>query len=80
VHFAHEEKLFAQTRYPEAAAHKKQHDELTRQVLEVQAKFHRGETGTLTLEIMNFLRNWLVNHILGSDKKYGPHLNSNGVH
>jgi len=80
VHFAHEERFFAQTHYADLAAHKKEHDDLTRQVLEVQAKYRSGATGTLSLEVMNFLKNWLVNHIQGSDKKYGPHLNSQGIH
>jgi len=80
IHFANEEKLFAQTGYPEAVAHKKEHDTLTQQVLDVQKKYKAGATGTLSLEVMNFLKTWLVNHIQGNDKKYTPHLNSKGVH
>lgn len=80
IHFAHEETFFAQTNYPEAAAHKKEHDALTQQVLEVQKKYKSGVTTTLSLEVMNFLKNWLVNHIQASDKKYGPYLNSKGIH
>jgi len=38
-HFKHEETLFARTGYPAAAAHKKEHDDLTKQVLEVKKKF-----------------------------------------
>ena len=49
VHFAHEEHFFAQTNYPDAAAHKKEHDALTRQVLEVQKKYKAGATGTLSI-------------------------------
>ena len=78
-HFQHEERLFTQTAYPAAAAHKKEHDDLTKQVLDVQAKYKSGATGTLSLEVMNFLKNWLVTHIQGSDKKYGPHLNGKGI-
>jgi hemerythrin len=80
IHFANEEKLFAQTIYPESVAHKKEHDDLTRQVLDVQNKYKAGATGTLSLEVMNFLKTWLVNHIQGNDKKYGPHLNAKGIH
>ena len=80
IHFAHEEKFFAQTNYPAAAAHKKEHDALTRQVLEVQKKYQSGRTVALSLEVMNFLKNWLVNHIQASDQKYGPYLNSKGIH
>jgi hemerythrin len=79
THFAHEETFFTRTSYPQFAEHKLEHDEFTRQVLEVQQKGKNGATGTLSLELMNFLKNWLVDHIQGSDKKYGPHLNRKGI-
>jgi hemerythrin len=79
THFAHEEKFFADTGYPDSAAHKKQHDDLTKQVLDVQAKYKSGATGTLSVEVLNFLKNWLINHIQGSDKKYAPHLRAKGI-
>ena len=79
-HFAHEEKFFAETGYPDSAAHKKQHDDLTRQVLDVQAKYRSGASATLSIEVLNFLKNWLIGHIQGSDKKYGPHLIAKGIH
>lgn len=78
-HFAFEEQLFARTNYAAAAAHKKEHDDLKKQVLDVQAKYKSGATGTLSLEVMNFLKNWLVKHIQGSDKRYAPHLHANGI-
>jgi len=79
AHFKHEEEFFAKTGYPATAVHKKEHDDLTRQVLEIQAKVRAGAPGTLSLEVMNFLKNWLINHIQGSDKRYGPHLNAAGI-
>ncbi len=79
-HFAREEQFFARTNYPDSAAHKKEHDDLTNQVLQVQAKFNSGASTGLSLQVMNFLRDWLTNHIQGSDKKYGPYLNSKGIH
>jgi len=78
-HFKNEERLFAETGYPDAAPHKQEHDDLTRQVLDVQAKYKSGASGTLSLEVMNFLKNWLIKHIQGSDKKYGPHLTAKGI-
>ena len=34
----------------------------------------------LSLDVMHFLKNWLVNHIQGSDQSYRAHLNSKGIH
>jgi len=79
THFAREEAFFAKSGYPIAIAHKKEHDDLTKQVIDLQAKYMAGADGVLTLHVMNFLKNWLITHIQGSDKKYGPHLNSHGI-
>ncbi len=78
-HFKHEETLFARTGYPAAAEHKKEHDDLTKQVLDVKKKYQEGGAATLSMEVLNFLRKWLLNHIQGSDKKYGPHLIAKGI-
>ena len=79
MHFAHEEQLFAKTSYPDAAAHKKAHDELTHQVLEIQKKYNQGATAALSSETLNFLKNWLLTHIQGTDKKYSSHLTTHGI-
>lgn len=77
-HFAREEELFAYTAYPGAARHKKEHDDLTKQVLEIQERYRNGAPA-LTLEVMSFLKDWLYDHILDSDGKFGPHFNAKGV-
>jgi hemerythrin-like metal-binding protein len=77
-HFAHEEQLFDKYGYPETAIHKKQHKELVDQVLAYKANYDSGKT-IISIDIMNFLKDWLVKHIAGSDKKYTAFLNSKGV-
>lgn len=78
THFKHEEEFFRQTGYPQAAEHKGEHEKLVKTVLEVQAKYKTGEA-VLTQDVMQFLKGWLVNHIMGSDKKYSAHLRAHGV-
>ena len=78
VHFKTEEDLMVKHTYPEYEAHKKEHDDLTAKVLDFYTRFQSGNT-FITVEVMNFLRDWLVNHILGSDKKYGPFFIEKGV-
>lgn len=77
-HFAYEEKLFQQHAYPETAAHKAEHVKLIQQVTDLKQKFESGKAH-ITLEVMNFLKDWLNNHIMVVDKKYSAHLNSKGV-
>lgn len=77
-HFGHEENLFRTTGYPEEASHKKEHARLVEQVLGLQAKFNSGEA-IITQSVIDFLQDWLTNHIKGSDMRYSPHLKKNGT-
>jgi hemerythrin len=47
-------------------------------VAEFKAKFEAGQTA-LSIEVLNFLKDWVGNHIQGTDKKYGPFFNKNGL-
>ena len=64
--------------YPEYEAHKTIHQALTREVREFQRKFQSGEPD-MTDELMDFLKKWLVDHIMVIDKKYSTFLNKKGV-
>jgi len=79
-HFAREERMFAQTGFAGEAAHKAEHVQLARRVMNLQARFESGQSRELGLETMAFLKKWLTDHIMGSDQKYGSHLNSKGIH
>ncbi|MDD2325820.1 MAG: bacteriohemerythrin [Alphaproteobacteria bacterium] len=79
THFKHEEAFFDQTGYPETSHHKKEHENLVKRVLEVQSQFKANKESVLTQDLMAFLRNWLVDHILGSDKRYVSHLLAHGA-
>ena len=77
-HFATEERLMRDHGYDEYLVHKQVHDSLTKKVLELNAQFQSGQTA-LTIQVSNFLKDWLTNHILGTDKKYSALLNRKGV-
>ena len=78
THFRIEEKYFDQFRYPDANNHKKAHLDFTKKVTEFKDGFDKGNI-SLSIEIMNFLSNWLQNHIKGIDKKYGPFFKEKGL-
>jgi hemerythrin-like metal-binding protein len=77
-HFAHEEMLFDQFGYEGASAHKTQHSMLIAKVNELRGQFESGRV-TVTMEVMEFLRDWLRNHIAVSDRRYAPFLKERGV-
>jgi hemerythrin len=77
-HFSTEEAYFQQYAYPDKASHKKEHDDLTQKAKSLQASHKEGKL-TVTIEVMNFLKDWLSNHILTSDKKYSPYLRGKGL-
>lgn len=78
VHFNTEEELLRSYNYPDLDKHKAEHDKLTGQVKDFESKFKEGKS-TITYELMDFLSDWLINHILDSDKKYSAYLASRGV-
>ena len=77
-HFAREEEFFNRTAYPAADDHKKEHRELVEQAVNLQSRYKSGECA-LSIETLDFLRDWLNQHILTTDKKYSDHLNANGI-
>jgi hemerythrin len=77
-HFQTEEKLFEEHNYPEYDMHKKEHDDLTKKVLELQTQFGEG-SATISFEVLDFLNDWLLNHTLHSDQKYSLYLHDKGV-
>jgi hemerythrin-like metal-binding protein len=68
-HFDTEENLFKEKNYPDYEVHKQKHDDLTKQVLELQTKFTEG-SATISFEVLDFLSEWLKDHTTGMDQKF----------
>jgi hemerythrin-like metal-binding protein len=66
-HFGREEIIWKAGHYAEFNKHKQQHVDLLHTVADFKGKFDSGALA-LSLDVMNFLRDWLTNHILKSDK------------
>lgn len=77
-HFQREEKLFAHTNYPDAAAHKLEHDAFVVKVKTLREEHLGGQPG-IPPRVLGLMSSWLREHILGTDKRYTAHLNSRGI-
>ena len=79
THFSGEEAMMTAAKYPGLADHKIKHKELVKQVQDYVARFEKGEI-TLNLHLLNFLRDWLTNHIRKVDMEYSPWMKEHGAH
>jgi len=77
-HFRTEERLMESHAYPDAPAHMTEHQDFTAKVAQVESDCKTGKA-SLSMDILNFLCDWLVTHIDGQDKKLGQYLVSRGV-
>ncbi len=77
-HFATEERLMTEHDFPRTLSHLLEHAEFSRNIKEFQDMCNKGDS-SVAVEILVFLRGWLVNHILKVDREYGTFLISKGV-
>lgn len=67
-HFAAEETFMRATGYADLAEHKKAHKAFVDRLAAEKKLVLAG--GSLSLDLLKFLKDWLANHILVSDKAY----------
>lgn len=77
-HFALEERYMRESAFHWYATHKLEHEAFTVKALELQKEVS-NDGFVLTLEILNFLKDWLKEHILGTDMRYVEHLTRYGL-
>lgn len=72
-HFRLEERLMKQNNYREFAQHQAIHKKLLQQTADLRERLVTGATD-IGPEVMDFLKDWLIRHILESDKHFGGFL------
>jgi|ERR1035438_3708456 hemerythrin len=78
THFQQEEALMKKANYPQLAPHQEMHRKF---VAEVEALHNQAKQGKAanSIQVLNLLRDWLVNHIMKVDKQYSEPLNAAGI-
>ncbi|BEP29572.1 bacteriohemerythrin [Helicovermis profundi] len=70
-HFESEEKVFDEKNYENNETHRKAHQEFVENVKDLVGTFDSGkEVREIAFKIYNTLVEWLIKHILGTDKLY----------
>ena len=76
LHFEQEERLMDQCGYPDARAHKAQHEALRDRAGELRRRLDAGDS--VADELLALVREWLFEHIQRADKRIGEHLAAQG--
>lgn len=77
-HFRDEEALMQVVRYPWLVAHTALHQRFVNRIRGFSKDFHSG-AAPISVDMLEFLRNWLAKHILGVDHQYGTALSTAGI-
>ena len=78
THFTYEEGLMKDNDYPDFEPHKAQHEKMFAKVEEVLAEYEQDQD-TAMANAAEYLKDWLINHINGTDKEYSSYLIGKGV-
>lgn len=78
THFTTEEEYMEKTGYSKLKEHKKEHSVFTEKIKEYEARLNENDKDVAN-EIMGYLINWLIDHILNMDQKYSEALNKAGI-
>ena len=78
THFVYEEGLMNEYGYPDFEAHKAQHQNMINKVDDLLADYEEHPERTMK-NALDFLKQWLIRHINGTDKQYSEFLLSKGV-
>jgi len=74
-HFSDEEDFMKKHSYPDIKSQMKEHTAFTDKVKKFKQEYDAGRT-SMSVSITSFLKDWLLNHISISDKKYGDYVNN----
>jgi len=75
LHFSTEERIMREKGYPDFDSHKAEHDMLMAEVVRFQQDYGDG-TARLTIKLVQFLKDWLSEHLVETDQKYIPYVQS----
>lgn len=70
-HFSDEESWMIKVGYNNFGSHLKEHRQFTEQTNAFVSRYFEGDD-SITDELCEFLRNWFVHHVTGTDMKYAP--------
>ena len=69
THFSTEEQYFSHSGYPDTAKHKQVHHNFVEKIKGFEQQVQK-DAAILSIELLDFLKDWLIKHIQGTDRQY----------
>jgi hemerythrin len=76
-HFEDEEQLMMRHNFPGLGSHRQEHDSYVTRLKDIKGSFRDGDV--LSRHTLDFLEEWIVNHIKGTDQIYGSFIRAEAV-
>ena len=73
-HFEREEELFVNSDYPDVDKHLAMHADITKTVKDIALVYKTKPDAINIQEVLDFLKKWLLNHIMKADQGYVEYL------
>ncbi len=74
-HFAAEERVMRDIRFPGYLLHKAVHDDVKQRLVQLREQFEKGGRSAINTAVFQFLRDWLVSHIEVEDQEIADYVN-----
>lgn len=72
-HFSTEETLMTEVNYPNIEQHINAHEDFISRIYHCENKSKLGNL-IISIKVLNYLKEWVIDHILGTDKELGEYL------
>jgi hemerythrin len=72
-HFSTEERLMDKYGYPEFSTHKEEHETFQARIRDFESQI-KNDKLLLAQKIRDYIADWIVKHLIGTDKKLAPFL------
>ena len=77
-HFRREETIFQKIDYPFYQEHRALHVQFENEIEKFKNQIEQNDL-SISVEVIEFLRDWFIDHIQGADKQYVPYFNEFGI-
>lgn len=75
THFKTEESIFNDIDYPHKDEHIQTHNQFIQEMQTIKENYILGKHG-ISIELLHYLKEWVINHIQSSDQKYAEYYSS----